>query len=341
MVSGGNMANMLGFFAARRAQAGWDIRAEGLHAEKRQLTLYASRETHTWVEKAADISGLGTNAIRWVATTAQQQIDVTELERQIATDRNNGFLPFLLIGTAGNVSTGAVDPLGALSALARKHDLWFHVDGAYGAPAAALPDAPADLHLLRKADSIALDPHKWLYNPIEVACTLVRNPQHLLDAFSFTPPYYTFDEDEADPGNDYYTMGLQNTRGFRALKVWLTLQNTGRNGYIRLIGNNIALAQNLFEAAEKHPELEACTRNLSITTFRYIPPGIDSRDEKLNQLNTALLTKLQKGGQAFLSNAIVDGKYLLRACFVNFRTTKNDIDRLIEIVVRIGREIHE
>ncbi len=339
MVSGGNMANMLGFFAARRAQAGWNIRAKGLQGETRQLTVYASRETHTWVEKAADISGLGTDAIRWVETNSQQQIDLSALERQINTDRTNGDLPFLLIGTAGNVSTGAVDPIGALASVARENDLWFHVDGAYGAPAAALPDAPADLHLLREADSVALDPHKWLYNPIEVACTLVRDPQHLRDAFSFRPPYYAFNEDEPEPGNDYFEMGLQNTRGFRALKVWLTLQNIGRSGYVDMIRNDIALARYLYEAADNHAELEACTQNLSLTTFRYVPPDENFDDEQLNDLNTALLASLQKGGQAFLSNAIVGGKYLLRACFVNFRTTQGDVDKLIEIVVCIGREL--
>jgi aromatic-L-amino-acid decarboxylase len=339
MVSGGNMANMLGFFAARKAQAGWEIRAKGLHGEPRQLTVYASRETHTWIEKAADISGLGTDAIRWVETNSQQQIDMNALERKINTDRAKGDLPFLLVGTAGNVSTGAVDPIGALASVARKNDLWFHVDGAYGAPAAALPDAPADLHLLREADSVALDPHKWLYNPIEVACTLVRDPQRLQDAFSFRPPYYAFDEDEPEPGNDYYAMGLQNTRGFRALKVWLTLQNIGRGGYVDMIRNDIALAQHLYDAADQHAELEACTRNLSLTTFRYVPPGKSFGDEQLNELNTVLLANLQKSGRAFLSNAIVDEKYLLRACFVNFRTTRDDVDRLIDIVVELGREL--
>ena len=134
-------------------------------------------------------------------------------------------------------------------------------------------------------------------------------------------------------------MGLQNTRGFRALKVWLTLQNIGRSGYVDMIRNDIALAQYLYEAADNHADLEACTQNLSLTTFRYVPPDENFDDEQLNKLNTALLASLQKGGQAFLSNAIVGGKYLLRACFVNFRTTKGDVDKLIEIVVCIGREL--
>jgi len=343
MVSGGNMANMLGFFAARRAQAKWNIRKDGLYGESRPLTLYASRETHTWVEKAADISGLGTDAIRWVDTNAQQQIELASLEGLITADRRDGRLPFLLIGTAGNVSTGAVDPLDALARLAHENELWFHIDGAYGAPAAILPDAPGDLNAIGAADSIALDPHKWLYSPLEAACTLVRNPQHLLDAFSFQPPYYNFDDEGPEPGNNYYALGLQNSRGFRALKVWLQLRHIGRRGYIKMIRNDIALAEYLHQRADQHPELEACTQNLSITTFRYVPPdgcpGKDKVDDFLNDLNARLLATLQKSGQAFVSNAIVDGKYLLRACVVNFRTTKKDIDKLVEIVLKIGREL--
>jgi aromatic-L-amino-acid decarboxylase len=341
MVSGGNMANMLGFFAARRAQADWNIREEGLYAESRRLTVYASRETHTWVEKAADVSGIGTNAIRWIDTDAEQRIKIDSLENQIRSDIQSGCLPFLLIGTAGNVSTGAIDPLARLADLATEHGLWYHVDGAYGAPAAVLPDAPADLRALPKADSIALDPHKWLYSPIEAACTLVRDPQHLLDAFEFQPPYYAFHDSEPEPGNNYYALGLQNSRGFRALKVWLALRHLGREGYVAMIGNDIALAEYLFDAALAHPDLEACTQNLSITTLRFVPEGFDAKgNDYLNALNTELLTRLQQGGQAFVSNAIVDGRYLLRACVVNFRTTRADMDRLVTIIVDTGRELH-
>src|SRR5690606_26365894 len=183
MVSGGNMANILGFFAARRAKLPWDVRAAGVGADARRPAVYASRGTHTWIEKAADLAGLGTDSIRWIATDREQRIRIDELERQIALDRAAGRLPILAVGTAGNVSTGAIDPLGALADICREQGLWFHVDGAYGAPAAVLPEAPADLRALREADSLALDPHKWLYCPIEAACTLVRDPQALAAAF--------------------------------------------------------------------------------------------------------------------------------------------------------------
>ena len=221
MVSGGNMANILALLAARHAMLGFDMRRDGLLDAPGRPRIYASKGTHTWLQKAVDVAGLGTDAIRWVATDRDQRIDTRGLAEVIARDRDAGDLPFLLIGTAGNVSTGAVDALDELAAIAREHELWFHVDGAYGAPAACLPEAPAALRALAQADSLALDPHKWLYAPIEVACTLVRNPDALRDAFSFRPPYYRLG-DEADAGSvDYFEHGLQNTRGFRALKVWL------------------------------------------------------------------------------------------------------------------------
>ena len=342
-VSGGNMANILGLIAARTAKAPWDIRSDGIYAEQRRLTIYTSRETHTWVEKAADITGLGTDAIRWIETDDQQRIDTGALEKRIDEDFAGGCLPFLVIGTAGNVSTGAIDPLARLAEICRAHDLWFHVDGAYGAPAAALPEAFEEFEGLALADSLALDPHKWLYVPLEAAITFVRDPQALVNAFSFRPSYYAFKDDSDDRGNDFYERGLQNSRGFRALKVWLGLRQAGKDGFIESIRANIALAKRLYELAAEHAELEACTQNLSLTTFRYVPEDLTSGnapvDQYLDELNQQLLLVLQKSGELFLSNAVVDGKYLLRACVVNFRTSADDIDALPDIIVREGRAV--
>jgi glutamate/tyrosine decarboxylase-like PLP-dependent enzyme len=342
-VSGGNMANILGFIAARTAKAPWDIRSGGLYADERRLTVYASRETHTWVEKAADVTGLGTDAIRWIGTDDQQRIDVKALERRIDQDLADGGLPFLVIGTAGNVSTGAIDPLASLAQICAARNLWFHVDGAYGAPAAALPEASEDFTGLALADSLAIDPHKWLYVPLEAAITFVRDPQALVNAFSFRPSYYALKDGSNDTGSDYYERGLQNSRGFRALKVWLGLRQAGKEGFIESIRSNIALAEHLHELAAAHPELEACTRNLSLTTFRYVPKDLTSGsapvEQYLDELNQKLLLVLQKGGELFVSNAVVGGKYLLRACIVNFRTSTDDINALPEIVVREGRAI--
>lgn len=342
MSSGGNMANFIAFMAARTARADWPIRAQGLRGGP-QLTVYGSRETHTWIEKAADVTGLGTDAVRWIDTDGQQRLRPDALEAQLATDRAAGHVPFIVVGTAGNVSTGAVDPLTTLADICTQHELWFHVDGAYGAPAAALPDAPADLRALARADSVALDPHKWLYSPIEAGCTLVRDPEVLAAAFDFQPPYYRLTDDAPDPGLNYYALGMQNTRGFRALKVWLGLRHVGRAGYVDMIGADIELARRLYRLADAHDELEAIAQNLSITNLRFVPLDLSTDDaaqaDYLNELNSALLERLQKSGEAFLSNAIIDSRYTLRACVVNFRTTAADIDAVPEIIARIGRTL--
>jgi len=343
MVSGGNMANMLAFLAARRAKSNEEIREQGLSDDDRRMTAYCAAETHTWIQKAADISGLGTASIRWIATDRRQRMDVDALRRQLDRDIEDGFRPFIVIGTAGTVSTAAIDPLPAIDEVAREYGLWFHVDGAYGAPAAVLPEADPDLKALALADSVALDPHKWLYAPLEAACVLVRDQQSLLDAFSYRPPYYRIDADSENSGHDYFELGLQNSRGFRALKVWLGLRHYGRDGYVERIRNDIARTQELFAAAGNHAELEAFTLNLSIATFRYVPTGLapDAAgvDAYLNELNEALVAELQAGGEVYVSNAVIEGVYVLRACVVNFRTQRDDTAATPEIVVRVGREL--
>ncbi|MGB5211653.1 MAG: pyridoxal-dependent decarboxylase [Gammaproteobacteria bacterium] len=342
MVSGGNVANMVGFFAARRAMLGAAIREDGV-ADGAGACVYASRETHTWLQKAADLSGLGTGAIRWVDTLPDSRVDVAALARQLDQDRDAGLKPFMAVATAGTVSTGAIDDMTAIGDLCREHKLWFHVDGAYGAPAAALPELATEFAGLSKADSIAMDPHKWLYSPLEAACTLVRDRQRLVDAFSFQPVYYHFDRGDRE-GINYYEYGIQNSRGFRALKVWMALRQTGRTAYQQMIRDDIALARQLYQAVDAHPRLEAVTHGLSIATFRFVPEAMDpaapDAAEYLNDLNRRLLTELQVGGEVFLSNAVVEGNYLLRACIVNFRTSRQDIDALPEIIVRVGTKLH-
>jgi aromatic-L-amino-acid decarboxylase len=331
-VSGGNMANFVGFLAARRAQAVGDVRAEGTGGER--LVAYGSAETHTWAQKAADLFGLGTSSLRWIETDGEQRLRMDALRKAIAEDRAAGARPFLVIGTAGSVSTGAVDPLRELAALCGDEGLWFHVDGAYGGFAACLPEASEDLKALALADSVAVDPHKWLYVPVEAGCVLVRDEQALLDAFSYRPPYYHLPDGQLN----YFEYGPQNTRGFRALKVWLALRQAGRSGYEAMIREDCRLARLLFDLAEADPELEARSHGLSITTFRYVPPGAD--EEEVDRVNEELVARLQTGGEAFLSNAIVDGRYCVRLCIVNFRTTEADIRALPEIVKRVGAELY-
>jgi aromatic-L-amino-acid/L-tryptophan decarboxylase len=330
-VSGGNMANFIGFLAARRAKAP-DTRAEG--AGVARLTAYCSGETHTWVHKAADLFGLGTASLRWIETDDEQRLRVDALHEAIAADRDAGAQPFLVIGTAGSVSTGAVDPLRELAALCADEGLWFHVDGAYGGFAACLPEASDDLKALALADSVAVDPHKWLYVPMEAGCVLVRDEQALLDTFSHRPPYYRFPEEELN----YFEYGPQNSRGFRALKVWLALRQAGRSGYETMIRDDCRLARLAYDLAAADPDLEAATHSLSIATFRYAPHNVP--EDELDQLNEALLERLDRSGEAFLSNAIVDGRFFLRLCIVNFRTTEADVRALPEIVKRVGADLY-
>lgn len=341
-VSGGNMANFVGFLAARKAKSGWNIRKDGLRGSNKKLLVYCSRGTHTWIQKAADLFGLGTDAIRWIDVTREQVMDIEKLDWQIRTDLANGYSPFLVVGTAGSVSTGAVDPLSEIATICKEFDIWFHVDGAYGAPAALIPEYADTFKGMNDADSVAIDPHKWLYSPLEAGCILVRDAQLLRDAFSFHPEYYNFDGTADDPGINYFDYGLQNSRGFRALKVWLGLRQAGRNGYQKMIRKDIELAEKLFNKVRKEEELEAITHNLSITTFRYVPKDLSENsivnEAYLNELNKQLLDSLQAGGKVFLSNAIVDYKYCLRVCIVNYRTTWNHLEELVSIVLEEGKK---
>jgi len=339
LVSGGNMANLTCFLAARAAQAGWDIRTKGVIGGPR-LCVYASSETHTWVQKAADLTGLGTDAIHWIG--GYPTIDLQELRARYQQDVEQGYRPFLVVGSAGTVSTGAVDPLPDLAAFCREHDLWFHVDGAYGAFAAGAEGVSPDLWALQLADSVAVDPHKWLYAPLEAGCALVRDPAALRNAFSYHPPYYNFGVE----ATNYFDIGPQNSRGFRALKVWLALQQAGAAGYRKMIRDDIALARYLFDLAAVHPELEALTSQLSITTLRYVPselrtdPDSGETEDYLNRLNQRILALIEESGEAFLSNAVVGGKYALRFCIVNFRTSASDVEAMLRLIARVGRKAH-
>jgi aromatic-L-amino-acid decarboxylase len=351
LVSGGNAANLVGFWTGRCAKAPWNVRERGVAHGGRPLRVYTSAETHTWIQKAADLSGMGADAIRWIPTDASLGMNVRALREAIDADRRAGDAPILVVGTAGSVSTGAVDPLREIADICRDYDLWFHVDGAYGAPAAALAEADPDLRALSRADSVAVDPHKWLYAPLEAGCALVRDPERLRNTFSYHPPYYPEKETGEAPPLYYHELGPQNSRGFRALKVWAALRQAGRRGYERMIRDDIALAGRLFAHASGDPFLQAFTCGLSIATFRYVPADLAAQtvargpiaseaapvEDYLTALNKAIVARLQQSGDAFLTHAIIDGRYVLRACVVNFRTTEADIDALPALVTVLGR----
>lgn len=342
LVSGGNMANIVCFLAARAAKAGWNVRERGVTGGSGQrLRVYGSAETHTWIQKAADIGGVGTESIRWIPTDSNLRMDVSALRHQIEADRAAGDAPCMVIGTAGSVSTGAVDPLRDIGAVCREYGVWFHVDGAYGAFAAIVPDAPGDLRALTTADSVAVDPHKWLYAPLEAGCALVREPRLLREAFAYHPPYYHFDEH----ATNYVDYGPQNSRGFRALKVWLALRHAGAAGYRTMIADDIRLSRAMADAVRRSDGLELVTQELSITTFRCLPSdlrpklGEQAVDRYLDVLNRHVLDRLQRGGEAFVSNAVVGNRYVLRACIVNFHTAHADVEATVDIAARVGREV--
>jgi glutamate/tyrosine decarboxylase-like PLP-dependent enzyme len=345
LVSGGNMANFTAFLAARTAKTPKSFKEHGLAKVPGEMVVYCSKTTHTWIEKAAVLFGHGYKSIQWIPADEDNRMKNEILSAAIRADLKEGKKPFLVVGTAGDVSTGVVDNLSAIAAICKTYDLWFHIDGAYGIPAAAIPELRNMFEGVEEADSIALDPHKWLYAPLEVGCTLIKNPQHLIDTFSSHPAYYNFSNTEEEPSLNYYEYGLQNSRGFRALKIWMSLQQVGKSGYIKMIRQDIELSKLFFERAKEHSELEAITQNLSITTLRYVPSGLKmedtQKDKYLNDLNESLLNELQRGGEVFLSNAVVSGKYCLRGCIVNFRTSAKDIEEIVAIIVREGRKIHE
>ena len=335
LLSGGNMANVVCFLTARAAKTSWN------EDSGRKLRVYASTETHTWIHKAADCSGLGNASIRWIAVDKKLRMDVDALRRQIEADVTAGDVPCLVVGTAGSVSTGAVDPLPEIAELCREYRTWFHVDGAYGGFAACVPEASMDLHGLSQADSVAVDPHKWLYSPLEAGCALVRDPEALRSAFAYHPPYYHFEES----ATNYVDYGLQNSRSFRALKVWLALKHAGAAGYRKMIADDIRLSKAMAQAIDSHAELQLMTQDLSIATFRYVPLDLRAQlqdtavERHLDALNRELLDRLQRGGETFVSNAVVDDHYVLRACIVNFHTVTADVEAVPAIVARMGRVV--
>lgn len=339
LVSGGSMANLVGLTVARNAHAGFDIRKEGVGAAPRRLTMYGSREMHSSVQKGVELLGLGSDALRLIPVDDEFRIDVAALERAIRDDRAAGYQPVCIIGNAGTVMTGAIDDLAALADLAEREGLWYHVDGAFGAIAALDPELRQRLAGMERADSIAFDPHKWLYMPMEVGCILVRNREVHRRAFSLTPEYLKHAERGIAGGewwpSDY---GIQLTRGFRALKVWLSLKEHGTDKYARLVRQNVEQVRYLAQLVGAAPDLELLAPvPLNIVCFRYRGRGGD--DEKLNALNAELLMRLQEHGIAVPTNASIDGKFALRVANVNHRSRREDFEVLVEAVRRLGAEL--
>jgi glutamate/tyrosine decarboxylase-like PLP-dependent enzyme len=326
LTSGGSMANMIALLIAHRRKSGVDTARLGLWNSGPPMTLYASEEVHMSIAKAADILGFGRDQVRVIACDERQRMRVDLLRQKIEADRREGLRPFCVVGSAGTTNTGAVDPLAELADVAAEFDLWFHVDGAYGAPG-SLDERKKHLFVgLERADSVSLDPHKWLYVPVDAGCLLFHDADAARAPFSAEDADYIKTHGYADEeAFAFWDYGVELSRRFRALKVWMTLQYYGSRRIAAAISEDIALAAYLGELVSEADDLELLAPvELSICCFRYV-----ASDAELDRLNERIMEMVQKGGRAYLSNATVNGKFALRACITNFRTTKADIEETI------------
>jgi len=352
LTSGGSMANLTALLMAHRAKSEPDVASKGLW-NSAPMTIYASDQIHMSIPKAADILGLGRAQVRLIPCDDRFRMDLSNLRQTIAGDLESGLKPFCIVGSAGTVNTGAVDPLDEIADVAREFDLWFHIDGAYGA-LAALDDSKRHLFRgLERADSISLDPHKWLYVPIDSGCLLFRDEARARAAFSFEgADYIKVHEQNETEAFAFWNYGPELSRRFRALKIWLTLRYYGARRIARSIAEDNAMAGYLGEQVEAATDFELLAApELSICCFRYVPPAFQSRlqsnneamcaeaDAELDQLNTQIMNAVQRGGRAYLSSATIREKFALRACITNFRTTRADIDQTLEIIREAAREL--
>lgn len=331
LTSGGSMANMIALLIAGRRKSP-EVSRKGLWNAGPPLTIYASEEVHMSIPKAADTLGFGRDQVRLVGCDERRQLRVDQLVTRIKADQSNGFRPVCIVGTAGTVNTGAIDPLNEIADVARDFDLWFHVDGAYGAPGVLDPRKAALFRGLERADSVSLDPHKWLYVPVDAGCLLFRDVAAAA-VFTEDADYIQLHGHSDDAAFAYWDYGVELSRRFRALKVWLTLGYYGVNRIAQAIADDIALAGYLGELVSQANDFELLAPvELSICCFRYVPPELRGNDDELNKLNEEIMAVVQKGGRAYLSNATVNGKFALRACITNFRTTKADVAQIIDVV---------
>lgn len=342
LTSGCSASNLIALAVARHARAGFDVRKEGMRGGPRQLTVYCSDEAHSSIDKAVELLGFGSDALRRVPVNDRMEIDVAALKAAVRADREAGFRPTCVVGVAGTTNTGSIDDLGALADFCADEGLWFHVDGAFGAWAAI---APASRHLvagMERADSLAFDLHKWMYLTYPIGCVLVRDAETHRRAFSLTPSYLAHGEgDRGLTGVDVPWLsdyGFELSRGFQALKAWMTIKEQGVAKFRRLVQQNIDQARYLARLVEAAPELElALPVAMNVVCFRTVRPGLD--DASLDALNKRIEIELQESGLAVPSVVSIRGRKYLHVAVTNHRSRRSDFDLLVREVIRLGNEL--
>jgi glutamate/tyrosine decarboxylase-like PLP-dependent enzyme len=336
LVSGGSMAALTALAVARHVKCGFDVRGRGVQGATRRLMVYKSREGHGCHQKAIELLGIGHENLRTILHNHAQQMVPSALDAAIREDVDGGRTPIAVVASAGTVNTGAIDPLDEIADVCAQHGVWLHVDGAYGAPAVLSTSYAKTLSALARADSLALDPHKWLSVPVEAGLVLVRDADAMRSAFSLVPPYLRTDGQlEGTGGPPWFSeYGYQQTRGFRALKVWMALQHHGLDGYRASIDRDIAFARRLAAAIRASEDFELFEPpGLGIVCFRYRTTSDG------DAVNKTILEKLQLGGDLFLSSTVIDDRFWLRACFVNPRTREADVDGVLHVVRTAARDV--
>jgi len=342
LTSGCSASNLIGLTVARNTMAGFDVRGRGMQNAPQQMTIYCSDEAHSSIQKAVELLGFGNDSLRRIPVNESMQVDLTSLKAAIKNDRENGLLPICIVGCAGTTSTAAIDDLNALADICAEERCWFHVDGACGAWTAIAPKYKHLVSGMERADSLAFDLHKWMYLQYPIGCILVRNADDHRRAFSLTPTYLAHGEGERGlTGVDVPWLadyGFELSRGFHALKAWMTIKEHGTAKYGRLIQQNIDQAHYLARLVEAAPELElALPVSLNIVNFRYIRPGLD--DARLDGLNKQIETELQEQGIAVASTVSLRGRNYLHVGIANHRSRWEDFDFLVREVIRIGAEL--
>lgn len=344
LVSGGSTGTLTCLAAARHRASledGWDDRVDGLQEAGSHFVLYASQEAHAAVRKSAQLLGLGDRAVRVIPVEADFRLSVETLARAIAADRAEGLRPFCVVATAGTTNTGAIDPLDEIADVCGSERLWLHVDGAYGALGRLDPDIAPLYRGLERADSLVLDPHKWLGVPLECGAAIVRDGAMLRSTFSLVPPYLRTEEGAGIAVLPWLSeYGFQQSRRFNALKVWMTLLEAGREGVAQLVRRHRALARSLATLVDETPDLERLAPvTLSTVCFRVVPPGLRGDDGRLDAFNRELANRVREDGSTFLATTTVAGREALRACILHHGTTPEDVDTLVATVRRLAAEL--